>query len=363
MSRTGTHLSLNGSPYQFTGFNIYNANNRGSCWYALNNGTALAESLDGIAAGGVVRAWFFQPLATTNGLRDWTAFDKTLQLAAERGIKVIPVLANQWADCDGPDGGAGAKKLDTWFADGYRTAVHPGGTVDYRSWVEEIVSKYANDPTVLAWQLMNEAEIIHRDSNGVESCPDGATAVLRSFAADVSGLIKATDPNHLVSLGTLGSGQCGAQGADYSSVHDVATIDLCEYHDYGSPASTMPGDQYNGLAKRIEQCNLLDKPVFIGEAGINPTDIGGSLQDRANAFASKKDAQFTAGVVGMLAWAWDSDWSTLNDYDISPRDPLLPTFGDAAAPASVFTLRVTKSGSGNGSVTRRSDGPGCAKDC
>ncbi|HEX2782196.1 MAG TPA: hypothetical protein VHN36_01325, partial [Ilumatobacteraceae bacterium] len=217
--------------------------------------------------------------------------------------------------------------------------------------------------TVLAWQLMNEAEIIHRDSNGVESCPDGATAVLRSFAADVSGLIKATDPNHLVSLGTLGSGQCGAANAEYSDVHDVATIDLCEYHDYGSPATPMPGDQDNGLAKRIEQCNLLGKPVFIGEAGIDPSRVGGSLQDRADAFAAKRDTQFAEGVVGFLAWAWDSDWSTLNDYDISPRDPLLPTFGNAAAPASVFTLRVTKSGSGNGSVTRRSDGPGCAKDC
>jgi Divergent InlB B-repeat domain/Cellulase (glycosyl hydrolase family 5) len=363
VSRTGTHLSLYGNPYQFTGFNIYNANNQGSCWYALNNGTALAESLDGIAAGGVIRAWFFQPFVTINGFRDFSAFDKTLQLAAERGIKVIPVLANQWADCDGPDGGGGEKKLDTWFTDGYKTEVHPGGTVPYRTYVEEIVSRYAYDPTVLAWQLMNEAEIIHRDSNGVEGCPDGASTVLRDFAADVSGRIKAIDANHLVSLGTLGSGQCGAAGDEYSFVHDVGTIDLCEYHDYGSPASPLPGDQYNGLLKRIEQCNALDKPVFIGEAGISPDQVGGSLQDRANAFASKRDAQFAAGVVGMLAWAWDSDWSTLNDFDISPRDPLLPTFGNAAAPSSVFTLRVTKSGSGDGSVTRRTGGPGCAKDC
>ena len=43
--------------------------------------------------------------------------------------------------------------------------------------------------------------------------------------------IKAVDHNHLVSLGTLGTGQCGVAGTDYEFVNGGNT-DICEYHDY-----------------------------------------------------------------------------------------------------------------------------------
>src|SRR4029079_16389292 len=115
VTRSGTHLTLNGQPFTFVGINIYNANNRGYCWYSLNNDSLLADTFYVLPPGSVGRAWFFQPQATTNGVRDWSAFDATLELAAQRGIRVIPVLANEWADCDGPNGGGGDKKLDTWF--------------------------------------------------------------------------------------------------------------------------------------------------------------------------------------------------------------------------------------------------------
>ena len=85
----------------------------------------------------------------------------------------------------------------------------------------------------------------------------------------------------------------------------------------------MPGDQFNGLQVRIDQCNALDKPLFVGEAGIRPNDVGGTLQARADAFDAKLDAQISAGVVGELAWAWSSLGSTLGDYDVGPDDPLL----------------------------------------
>jgi hypothetical protein len=146
--------------------------------------------------------------------------------------------------------------------------------------------------------------------------------ILRSFAADVSDLIKSIDPNHLVSLGTMGGGQCGAQGAEYQSVHDPPSIDFCEYHDY-SPDATMPGDQWNGLQVRLDQCAILNKPLLVDETGIRPSDVGGSLQARVDAFRAKFTAQFNAGVVGELVWAWDKDGSTLDNYDVGPGDPVL----------------------------------------
>jgi mannan endo-1,4-beta-mannosidase len=102
--------------------------------------------------------------------------------------------------------------------------------VAYRQWVRQVVTRYRFSPTILAWQLLNEAE----DAASDGSCPADASAVLKTWAADVSGLIKSIDRNHLVSLGTIGSGQCGASFTEYKDLHSLPTIDLCEFHDYGA---------------------------------------------------------------------------------------------------------------------------------
>ena len=318
VTRAGTQLLLKGKPYRFTGLNIYNANSNGSCWYTMASGSILDRSLMVIGPGKeAFRSWFFQSLATTGGERDWSAFDHTLSVARARGVKVIATLTNQWGDCE-----TGGYKTDAWYTGGY-TQPDPGGTVSYRDWVAEVVTRYRDDPTILAWQLVNEAEV--KPSNGAE-CSTNAAAILKSFAADVSGLIKPLDLNHLVSLGTMGGGQCGAQGAEYQDVHSVATIDLCEYHDY-QPNAPMPGDEWNGLQVRIDQCNALGKPLFVGETGIIPNDVGGTLAGRAAAFEAKLRAQFGAGVVGELVWAWSALGSTLDTYDVGAKDPVLKVLG------------------------------------
>jgi uncharacterized repeat protein (TIGR01451 family)/CSLREA domain-containing protein len=321
VTRSGTQLQLRGDPYRFTGVNVYNANNSSGCWYPMASGSILDDSIVALGGGGkVIRAWFFQALATSAGTRNWSGFDHTLAVLAARSKRVIVTLGNQWADCDGPNGGAGAYKDEAWYTAGY-TQPDPAGTVSYRDFVAEIVTRYRDNPTILAWQLMNEAEVKPSETSTV--CSAGAAQILEDFATDVSGLIKSIDPNHLVSLGTIGGGQCGAQGAEYQDVHDVATIDLCEYHDYGSPTTPMPGDQWNGLQVRLDQCNALNKPLIVGETGIRPQDVDGTLAGRAAAFDAKFDAQFDAGVVGQLVWAWNASGSLLDDFDIGPGDPVI----------------------------------------
>jgi mannan endo-1,4-beta-mannosidase len=319
VTRQGTQLMLRGQPYTFTGLNIYNANSRENCWYTLGSGPLLGQSLRQIGPGNeVFRAWFFQFLATKDGRRDWSAFDHTLAVAALNGYKVVVTLGNQWGDCEPPNG----YKDYGWYQSGYRET-DPAGIVSYRRWVREVVTRYRSVPTILTWQLMNEAE----DKASDATCPADAAAVLRSWAADVSGLIKSIDRKHLVSLGTIGSGQCGASFTEYKDLHSVPTIDLCEFHDYGAPLNPMPGDAFNGLAFRLQQCNELNKPLFVGETGIIPNDVGGTLEARAAAFNDKFAVQFGAGVVGELAWAWSALGSTLDNYDIGPGDPALAVLG------------------------------------
>jgi mannan endo-1,4-beta-mannosidase len=332
VTRNGVQLLLDGQPYRPIGLNIYNANSNGWCWYQMD-GSILDDSLTAIGPGkNAMRAWFFQQLATTNGVRDWRAFDRTLATARAHGYKVVATLIDQWGNCGATNGQGYGYKDQTWYQSGYKQP-DPSATVSYRDWVQEIVSRYKDDPTILAWQLVNEPEALVppcRLVNGsiiCEAC-DGPTAkaALESFATDIAGLIKANDPNHLVSLGTIGSGQCGAAYTDYKQLMSIPTLDLCEFHDYEYPHS-MPGDQYNGLQFRIDQCNELEKPLLVGEVGIKPSDVGGTLANRAYVVSSKLCAQLTAGVAGVLLWAWDKDKSTLDSFDIGPNDPVLDVLG------------------------------------
>jgi hypothetical protein len=333
----GTNLIVNRQPYRFTGINIYNANSNGWCNYAMDSAT-LDSSLTAISTtGGVFRAWFFQQLATTGGVRDWTAFDRTMAAARSHGFRVIATLIDQWGDCGASTQPGYGYKNAAWYRSGYQQP-DPLGTVSYLNWVYEVASRYRNDPTVLAWQLVNEAEVKEGDING--TCAADAAQVLKNFALNAAGTVKGADPNHLVSLGTIGSGQCGAQGAEYSDVHSPEYIDLCEYHDY-SPNEAMPGDAYNGLQLRINQCNALDKPLFIGEAGIKPVDVGGTLPARARAFQAKFDRQFEAGVVGELVWNWDKNGSLTNNYNIGPDDPALGLLSGSASFTQIDSFAIS----------------------
>ena len=312
VTRQGTQLILDGRPFRPVGLNIYNANSNGLCANAMN-ATALGSAFAAMGTGAnTIRAWFFQPLATNGGARDWSAFDRTLAAAKAHGLKVIATLIDQWGDCGASGPGYGYKE-PSWYQSGYKDP-DPTGTVSYRDWAAEIAAHYKDDSTILAWQLVNEPEV--GDCSTVGEAAAGN--LLSSFASDVSGLIKSVDPNHLVSLGTLGSGQCGASGPDYQSVMTVPTLDLCEVHDY-TPSQLIPGDQFNGLGLRINQCNALGKPLIVGELGVDPNDVGGTLADRANVVDSKLCAQLSAGVAGVLLWDWDEP----GQYDVAPGDPVL----------------------------------------
>jgi mannan endo-1,4-beta-mannosidase len=317
VTRSGNQLQLNGQPFRATGLDIYNANSNDWCWYRMD-GTLLDDAFTSMGPDNTIRAWFFQPLATANGTRDWTAFDRTLAKAQAHGYKVIATLTDQWGDCGQTDANHGYGYKDAnWYQSAYKQ-LDTSGTVSYRDWVQEVAARYVNDSTILAWQLVNEPEV-----GDCSTVPEStAAATLKAFAQDVAGAIKAVDPYHLVSLGTIGGGQCGTQADDYKDVMSLSDLDLCEYHDY-TPNQAIPGDQWNGLQVRINQCNELNKPLLVGELGVKPSDVGGTLQARADIVAGKLCAQFNAGVAGILLWNWDKNGSLLDNYDIGPGDPVL----------------------------------------
>ena len=242
VGRSGTGLVLNGKPWQFTGYDVYNAASRGNCGATIGAGDVFGSMLDRSGAG-VVRVWFFQSLAISGGQRDWAAFDYVLASARARGMHVIATLTDQWGACE-----TTGYKPAAWYQGGFRSGIDPGSTEPYLAWVDEVARHYSSNPTVMAWELVNEPEIKNAEAG---PCAVGAAATLRSFVAEAGAKVKAADPQHLVSTGVIGSGQCGASGDDYQSLNASPAIDLCSYHDYGDATHPIPGDQWNGLARRL----------------------------------------------------------------------------------------------------------------
>jgi len=312
VTRSAGQLVLDGRTFHFTGLNIYNANTLESCWYGFGDGADLSEALAAIGPGqNVFRAWFFQRMATgPEGQRDWSAMDRTLAIARANGERVIATLGNQWGDCEEQPP---LYKTEGWYQSGYRRQIDAGLPNSYRGWVSEIVSRYRDDPTVLAWQLINEAE---DQVSRTGPCARTAVGTLIAFTQDMAKVVKTADPNHLLSLGTWGIANCGTVGRDYQAVHDVAGIDLCEYHDYTSPA--VPA----ALQNRLDQCRKLGKPLFVGETGIRAGQT--ILEARAAALDSKFKAQFHAGVVGELVWDWAGvKQARYSGFEVTNGDPTL----------------------------------------
>jgi len=233
VARLGTAFALNGAPFPFVGANLYNAAGDPTIYECgpwmgdpdRELDTWLAHARNDYGAS-VVRFWAFQ--SYTRGGTNWQALDRVMRLARQHGLKVIPVLENQWADCT-----AGGYKFASWYAAGYLVP-YDAYPLSYRDYVGRVVQRYRDEPAVAAWSLMNEAESQTR--SGVED-PEA----LYTFARDMSAYVKNLDSNHLVTLGVIGSGQPGVRGDQYQRLHELPSIDVAEYHDGGASDEPLPG--------------------------------------------------------------------------------------------------------------------------
>ena len=127
----GTQFSLAGAPFRFVGSNMYNAAGDPAIYecgpYMGNPERELDDWFRRARTefdGQVIRFWAFQ--SYTKGGADWRALDRVFRLANAHGLKVIPVLENQWAACT-----EGDYKSDAWYADGY-TRPYGGYALSYR---------------------------------------------------------------------------------------------------------------------------------------------------------------------------------------------------------------------------------------
>jgi hypothetical protein len=312
----GTHFVVDGQPWRFVGFNDYKLTSQTYTGYTCggqHTDTEIAADFAAMHQLGVtvVRTWFFQSFIAG---RDWSAFDRVLTDAGRNGIRVIPVLSNQWGSCENYNHTPQQYKTLTWYRSGYANQADYGMPMTYADYAAAVAQHYAGDSRIAFWQLMNEAEA--EDSKAGTCEEHAAAAALRSFADRMTAIVKAADPYHLVSLGTTGDGgHCGVAGSDYQYVHGGA-IDVCEYHDYLAVPEAGP---------RVNLCAGLQKPMFAGERGFS-ADLGtgavtsATLARRARFFA--QDIQATLGsdaCQGYLIWSWSERGSV--SFDVGTTDP------------------------------------------
>ncbi|HVJ02900.1 MAG TPA: beta-galactosidase, partial [Sphingomonas sp.] len=258
--RSGIGFTLGGAPYRFVGANI---------WYGAYLGASadygdrerLKRELDTLAAMGVTNLRILAsaeegPLKNSvkPGFRQqrsvWNAalldgLDYCLAEMAKRQMKAVLYLTNFWE-------WSGGMATYLYYATGKYVDMNdpahpwpafPNATAQfyanrqavglYHDWVRALVARtnaitgtrYADDPTIMAWQLANEP----RPAGSAET----AAPLLPAFHAWVQGtakLIKTLDRNHLVCTGSEGLKGTVESADIYLKEHDFPEIDYCTAH-------------------------------------------------------------------------------------------------------------------------------------
>jgi hypothetical protein len=302
----GTELELAGKPYRFLGVNVYSLasfpEGSGKYFCGIAHGDKqVTEIIAEVAAmgGNAIRLDAYQSF--TDGGRDFSRLDFIIAEAKKRGIKLVLTLENQWRDCT-----EGGYKYADWYRSGFR---QPYGAyrLSFVEYVKVIVARYRDEPTILMWQLMNEAE--SRTSLMIED-PDA----LHAFAVEMAKVVKGIDSRHLLSLGTHGIDRPGMSGDRFEALARISGIDIIEAHDYGADREAIP----SSIRKSMAVAARAGKPFFIGEVGISSPPM--SREERAKLTRAKLDAAWSAGTRGILVWSYRAGDGTNRDFDAA--DPL-----------------------------------------
>lgn len=292
VSRAGTQLLIDGAPYRFTGYNNY---------------VMLGCGFEEERVEGAAREKFFAGLRPNSVVRlgvypgtELERFDEVVASAREHGQRLIPIFTDAHGYC------GDTKKNDDWYAEGFRK--------EYLDWVRTVVPRYRDDPTIAMWELINE--------------PHGSdTAILRAFFDEAGTLVHELDPNHLVGSGTLQPDTYGGV-AEFEELSASPGVDVLSLHEYDDVA-----DASHHLEPAVEVALAVDKPLLVGEWGLNAGPPGASDEDgvgchtveERHQVARRKLAAYldTPVVAGALYWSYTAEDGSICKLSTTRGDPLV----------------------------------------
>jgi Cellulose binding domain/Cellulase (glycosyl hydrolase family 5) len=291
VTRCGIRFCLDGKPYYFAGTNTYDMFTFGFDWLpgeqyvdkARIDAQMARLQTDGVT---VLRLWMFsheawQGFEESKGVyteEEFILFDYIMKSARDHFIRLIPVFENYWEAYGGIDARLAWEGLPNGQANRWRffnKAQCPGCFTQYKNYVNKALTrtnfftgvKWINDPTVLAWELMNEPR--YQDATPNENTT-GTT--LRAWVDEMGAYVKSLDPNHLLGTGMEGQqtayGYGGDAGNPFVYIHQSPYIDFTSGHMY--PTEGWAGLDFTkarALLKRWidDSHNIVGKPFFLGE--------------------------------------------------------------------------------------------------
>lgn len=323
----GTRLTLDGRPWWPIGINAYQL---GTDW-TINAGCGAQVDLDAffgrLQPHSLTRFNAFSSLAVNKdtGLLDFTALDAVVRAAERHGQLLIAVLSSNEGSCEGD-----TFKDHRWYADGWRTDRMPGMPMSFAAWLDAAVQRWGDSPALAGWTAVGEPEpsdcTDSRCSWQTRFCHPDSARVLRAFYDATGARIHELDPGTTVFSGHAGGGQCGSAGEEFEYVSSSEGVDVLEYHFYES-TDALPGNVFDGLARRTEQARALNKPLLITEIGMEAGSCG-SLDDRKRVLHRAFTDMRAHGAAGAMFWSYvpDPRYSECT-LDIGPADPLMRLVG------------------------------------
>ena len=356
----GTAFTLAGAPYRYAGANLWYG-----AWLAADTQsggqTRLLRELDRLAALGirnlrVLGSAELSPLknSITPAFRDKSAtyderllrgLDWLLAEMAKRHMTAVLYLTNFWEWSGGMmtylswvNGGRYIDMNDPthpwpefpdWNAAFYGNAA---AQALYRDYIRAVVTRtnsvtgkrYADDPTIMAWQLANEPRPGGSDAVAVPNLP-----TFYSWFDMTARCIKALDPNHLVGTGSEGLKGSIERADVVAATHRSSAIDYVTCHIWPGnwswiDAAALASSYDAGAAKvgdyisaHVRIAETLHKPLVIEEFGFPRDGLAAYDPSQSTIFRDRFYRQIYAAIeadgrrggplAGSNFWAWNGE--------------------------------------------------------
>ncbi|WOG82114.1 hypothetical protein DCAR_0101276 [Daucus carota subsp. sativus] len=319
-----THFVLNGKPFYLNGFNAYWLMYQASdpSTIGMVSTTLQQASMHGM---NVARTWAFsdggyRSLQSSPGVYNEDMFkglDFVVAEAKKNGIYLMLSLVNNW------DGYGGRKQYVQWARDqGHYMNdddffSSPVTREFFKNHIKAVLTRvntitgvaYKDDPTIFAWELMNEPRV-QSDLSG---------KVLQDWIVEMARHVKSIDKNHLLEIGLEGFyGESMPEkkvfnpgyevGTDFISNNQIPEVDFSTIHLY--PDQWVPGANEQGqadfvnkwVAAHIEDSEkVLKKPIMVTEFGKSSRTSGYSVAARDAYLGNIYDAVYKSAISGGAA--------------------------------------------------------------
>ncbi|XP_052188694.1 mannan endo-1,4-beta-mannosidase 7-like [Diospyros lotus] len=361
----GVHFVLNGSPFYANGFNAY--------WLMYlacdpSQRSKISSAFEAARSHGLViaRTWAFsdggyRALQDSPGSYNEQTFqglDFVVSEARKYGVRLILSLVNNYENF------GGKKQYVEWArSQGQNLASDDDFFTNsvvkqfYKNHIKSVLTRrnsingieYRDDPTIMAWELMNEPRCT--------SDPSGK--MIQGWITEMASYLKSIDRNHLLEVGLEGFyGQSASNkqpynpnfqvGTDFIANNQIPEIDFATVHSYpdiwlaGESDESQLSFLSNWAANHIQDAqSVLRKPILFAEFGKSWKDPGFNTDQRDLVFNTVYSAIYSSARGGGAA-AGGLFWQLLTEGMDSFRDGYDVVFAESPSTAAVIAEQSVK---------------------